>query len=211
MDKLKTVGVGALVALVVALVVTYFNAPGAQIVREVVREVTQQLGAVPTLTDVSNGPICIEGYCEWPKSGVCADATTSLVQILNPFGGATATVAYTSVNGYVGTSSLLLMMGTSTAQVGANNFPSGVSATNTLATSTNYVRIGPFRDSYGLNAYVSGSGSAEVVATGSPAIIGPNQYFTITATGTNGSGDSNGGLLGGANLFTCNYAVKFVK
>jgi len=209
MDKLKIVGVGAVVAFIVALAVTYFNVPGTQIVKETIRE---RIGATP---GPEGGPDyqCYGDVCEAYRSGTCQNATTSLFLVQNPFGAATSVLVYSDVRGHVGTSSLNLMIGTSTAGTGANNFPSGVSATNTLATSTDFVRIGPFRDSFGLNTYVSSSGSAEVVATGSPAIIGPNQFVAGNATGSNTGStfDGVGGLLGDNNVSTCTYRLKFIR
>lgn len=222
MDKLKTVGVGALVAFAVALVVTYFNAPGAQIVREVVREVTQQLGATPSVADISNGPICIEGYCEWPMTASCPDATSTLAFFQNPFRGATSSVNYLSVLGYSGTSSLVLVAGSSTsanALADAGNlawFNSGISASTSIGTSTRFVRIGPYREAWlhNVNGAVAAPPPVESVATSTLALIGPDQYVIVKATGSNAAAtfDGVGGLLGGNNLFTCDQIrIKFVK
>lgn len=104
--------VSALVALVVALGVTYFLNPEANIGREIVREIKEQVGATPTISDISNGPICIEGYCEWPKAGACNNASSTIFGIQNPF-GATSTVSMVRVYGKNGTTTIDILVGTS--------------------------------------------------------------------------------------------------
>ena len=210
MNTPKVLGISVIVAVAVAFVFALFGStPAERVVREVVKQVS--LGAIPG-DEVSGDRFCVGGVCEYHRTGQCADATSTLFSILNPF-SATATVDYIRISGLGATSTIGVVVGTSTTigeNLNALLFNSGVWATTTISTSTTYWRVGPGTgfDTGGASGVISDMHAA---TSSNRAVIGPTDYVIAKATTTNSGVGYFGGLLGANNQFTCDFTVRFVR
>ena len=176
-----------------------------------------RLGAVVG-TDLPN-PYCQGGLCTQVVSGVCADATTTLARIDNPFNGtSTVTLATVKVTNPA-TTSVKLTVATSTQGAGfvvtgeatstglLNRVHLAAFATSSLSSdSANYT---------GLNNGGRG-GVGGIFST--MFDVGPKANITTaTTTGTNKvtigvnaqDEDSLLGVTNAVNNFSCTYAVRF--
>ena len=206
MENKKVLLIAGVVAIVVASVFTYFR-PANVVVKEIKEIVREQLGAVAGPED-SNDYHCLNGVCEYVRTGQCLDATTTLFSILNPV-GATSTIAFIEYWGNSGTTSLGVVMSTSSiSTVAANRFDVNVWATTSIATSTEYYRSGP---GLGFDSASKVAPPQDLPATSTIfSSIGPTEYLIAKATSSN-MGALDGGLLGANNAFTCEYRVKFIR
>jgi|SRR3990167_3161507 len=165
-----------------------------------------KLGAV-TGPESSNEYSCNVAYCTWWKTGRFADATTSLVSVLNPFNAtATAELGWLDITGQA-TSSVLLDMGTSTSRFG------GVASTSKsllnqyeIATSS-FATILPGMKTGTLGATSGFSNNG--IGTTTEIVVGPSVYVTLFGQ-TPAGGDSRG-ILGTNNTFVGKYVIIFKR
>lgn len=210
METKKVFLIAGVVAIVVASVFTYFR-PANIVVKEIKEIVREQLGAVAGPEDL-NDYHCLNGLCEYVRTGNCQDATTTLFSILNPANG-TSTLYVDLFSGQNGTSSLAVVFGTSTVSTLALlDFPFGVWATTSISSSTNFFRQGP---GPGYNGGGSTPSPEMLRASTSPiTLIGPSEYVHIKATGTNIINGTNGGadgIVNASNVFNCEFKLRFVR
>lgn len=134
------------------------------------------------------------------RRGDFADATTTLVAILNPY-AATATVRFISLDINMGTTTATFKVGTSTTAY--PNLASACSAgmvNAAVATSgTAYLTNAGFNI---LDNGLAGEATME---------IGPTEYFCVHASSTNAQSGHNGGILGGNNSFTGSFVAQFMR
>jgi len=207
MEKLKTVGVGALVALVVALGVTYFNIPGTQIVREVIKE---QLGSVVG-PESTFDYTCVGGFCTYNRVGSCNDATSTLFTVQNPAKAtSTWTLAIVDVTGSATTTDpYFISVATSTNTGPASTTGWGlISSARVAGNVAAYVRSGTVvaTSTTGITGQAFNTGSGLNPGTTTQRIVlGADEYVVGYATG---SVDS---IVGGTNNFACNYVLQFER
>lgn len=167
------------------------------------------LGAIPG-TDLPN-PVCQGGICTNVVTGLCADASTTLAVIDNPFKGATSTVirSYLTVNN--GTTSIRISVATSTR----NGAPATGNATTTAlinrallpayATST-LLSDGDFALAESDANFPGRTFQVGPVASTS-AFTPPSSRVVIWAEAV--GADSAAGLTNTNNRFSCTYGVEF--
>lgn len=172
-----------------------------------------QLGSVVG-TDLSN-PNCTGGICKQVVSGVCADATTTLARIDNPFTG-TSTVRFAIVKiSSPATTSARLTVATSTQGAG---FTAASMATTTGL--LNFVRLIANATTTADSDTADYVGLNDANFLSKPFTVGPRGTLSnglATTTGSNkvtiglnavGS-DSLAAYVGGVNNFSCTYGVQF--
>lgn len=159
-------------------------------------------------TTTIQGIVSYNGLWNRTLTGACADATTTVVSVLNPF-GATSTVSWVALEGRMGTTSGVLLMGTSTGAAINENLSNAVHPrlfNATISTSSRFsltnLRLGVASTS---------SGTPEEFAT--RVQVGPTEYVVVGATGTAASANDllqeSLGEDNTSNTFQCNYAVNF--
>ena len=221
MKKMLLANIKTILVGIVALLGVLAGSLGGGYIASVPAPAT--LGAIPG-TDLPN-PYCQGGLCKAVVAGTCADATTTLAVINNPFVNATSTAkkAYVEITG-VATSSAALTLATSTLIRYAP-----VSLATRSATTTSLINTAPIYWSgfgRGTTTIVSGvsnvDGAWNTATTGSttlsPAggiLLAPGaatsslaSQLVLWATDNGGVG-STAGITDLTNLFACKYTVEF--
>ena len=162
-------------------------------------------------TQVTSG-IDNSGVFEWSDSQACADATSTLASIVNPF-RATSTVTHARIDvNESGTTTALLSVGTTSA--------SGIADP---PVQPNLINLWPVE--YGKKGtaitristttpYVGQAAVAYSSTTVSQLVLGPYDKVIFFASGTSTGATSfnyNGGVVGGNNTFQCRYSVKITR
>ena len=184
-----------------------------------------QLGALSS-PDIQSQWICVNSQCTYHITGSCADATTTLVSITNPFEAATSTPLDVVISGvwpYGRTGA------TSTIDMGRINITG-------VATTSGQIVCGPAINAtaYPLSEYIIYSdlvgtsslaaiennvaSSTDVISGGSWAkrLLTPtepylNCKFHNNSSGAHTDGVAYDGIAGDSNTFTCEYAFSFSR
>lgn len=138
-------------------------------------------------------------------TGTCADATSTIFAIHNPFSGTSASSSawFVEVTGTNGTSSVRILVATSTAisSQASNRFivQPIVDSGNTISTSTTFT-------------IYNGQSMAATSAPVTTVMLGANdEFLTGYAYPSAQSSQDNGGVTGLNNTFSCTYKVGIAQ
>lgn len=144
---------------------------------------------------------------QYASVGTCADATTTLAALVNPF-SATSTAQVSVLSGQNGTTTVSLLMGTSTTAFAPvnGNLPSPTLLNiATLATSSVlYTASGVAVGSLGYIAPGTANYSISVAGGDYALLQATSSYAGSSATGLQGITNTN-------NTFSCTYKVLWTK
>ncbi len=199
-----------------------------------VRTTTLLAGSLETTGDATIGDdLTISGtnlnvntnYEEW-SYGSCADATTTIISIVNPFSATSTVDRFIFESSGVATSTYSLFVGTSTVTALPRNtltFESGAGLVRgfNVATSTKAYFVSG-RTTMGIDAYTAGG--VFTPASQDRIVVGPTQYLLALATSSVPTvGDTgwytvtgyHGGIMGAfmnaSNTFTCTYKIHWIR
>lgn len=136
--------------------------------------------------------------------GTCADATTTIFALLNPY-SATSTFELRLLTGINGTTSIALYAGSSTtayAPKNGNVVSTSVVNATPIATSTSFDISGGVGAGCGVGCPSAGAGTAIRV------LVGPSQYIVGQATSSTAGAYSSTelqGITNTTNTFSCTY------
>ncbi len=161
-------------------------------------------------TQVTSG-IDNNGVFEWADSQACADATSTLASIVNPF-RATSTATYAKIDvTEFGTTTALLSVGTTSAS-GIADPPVQPNLINLWPIQ--YGKKGTAVMRTGTSTPYVGEATGVASTTVSQLVLGPYDKIIFFASGTSTGATSfnyNGGVVGGNNTFQCRYSVKITR
>lgn len=140
---------------------------------------------------------------QYASVGTCADATTTVVSVQNPF-SATSTMRFVALSGTDGTSTIKIFAGTSTTPSVTNQASKTVFNTANIATSTGFY-----------TSVDSTAGTATFVSANNGGftsiIVGPSEYILVSATSTTGSAADQAAITQTGNTFSCTYEMLWTK